>query len=132
MLIKCWSAITTLIFSLIIVTPLCGFLFQCGCDWPWSGLDTRCNFYKPDTEHKCPWCASMIIGLLSVGTAAIAGLWTSIIPISLFSRQHPVNQVLIRTLTGITVFVVVATVTASISALWQTYPMMVTIYKTMG
>ena len=51
---KTISGTATLITTLIIVTPLCGFLFQCGCDWPWSGLDTRCNFYKPVIEHPCP------------------------------------------------------------------------------
>ena len=54
---KTISGNATLIIALIFVTPLCGLIFQCGCDWPWSRLDARCNFYKPEADHQCPWCA---------------------------------------------------------------------------
>ena len=65
---------------LIIVTPLCGLLFQSGCDWPWLGLDAGCNFYKPGAEHQCYWCASMITGLFSTGLAIIGGVLTAMAP----------------------------------------------------
>jgi ammonia channel protein AmtB len=32
------AAVTSVaVFGLIAITPLCGFMFGCGCDWPWSG-----------------------------------------------------------------------------------------------
>jgi hypothetical protein len=73
---KTISGAGTLITTLIIVTPLCALLFQCGCDWPWSGLDAGCNFYKPGADHQCPWCASMVTGIFSTGLAIISGVLT--------------------------------------------------------
>ncbi len=116
------SAIMTLVSSLVIVTPLCGLLFQCGCDWPWAGLDSLCNFYKLDAEHKCPWCASMITGLLSTGTAIVAGVWVSILSLSFLTRQNPVKEVLMRMVFGLMVFVGVAFLMAMFAAQWQGYP----------
>ncbi len=116
------SAIITLIISLIIVTPLCGLIFQCGCDWPWAGLDSFCNFYKFDAEHKCPWCASIIMGVLSTGTAIFAGVWVSILSLWSLTRQNPVKEVLIRIVFGLMVFVAVAFLMAMVAAQWQGYP----------
>jgi len=116
------SVIITLIISLIIVTPLCGFLFQCGCDWPWAGLDSLCNFYKPYAEHKCPWCASIVMGVLSTGIAIVAGVWASILSLYFLTRQNPVKEVLIRIVFGLMVFVGVAFLMAMFAARWQGYP----------
>ena len=118
---KRWSAMITLIISLIIVTPLCGFLFQCGCDWPWAGLDSKCNFYKSHTVHKCPWCASIVTGVLSAGIAIVTGVWASIFSLCLLSSLYSVKEVLIRILFGLTVFVGVAFLMAKFAAQWQGY-----------
>jgi len=59
------SAIITLIGSLVLVTPFFGLLFQCGCDWPWSGLDEKCNYYQENSMKKCPWCISIVLGVFS-------------------------------------------------------------------
>ena len=116
------SAIITLVSSLIIVTPLCGFLFQCGCDWPWAGLDSLCNFYKLDEEHKCPWCASLVAGLLSTGTAIVGGVWASILSLHFLTRQDSVKEVLMRIVFGLMAFVGVAFLMAMFAAQWQGYP----------
>jgi hypothetical protein len=118
---KRWSAMITLMVSLIIVTPLCGFLFQCGCDWPWAGLDSRCNFYKSHTEYKCPWCASIVTGVLSTGIAIAAGVWASILSLWFLNWQNPVKEVLIRIIFGLMVFVGVAFLMAMIAEKWQGY-----------
>jgi len=118
---KRWSAMIALMASLIIVTPLCGFLFQCGCDWPWAGLDSRCNFYKSHAEYKCPWCASVVTGVLSTGIAIAAGVWASIISLWFLTWQNPVKEALIRIMFGLMVFAGVAFLTAMIAEKWQGY-----------
>ena len=118
---KRWSAMITLIITLIIVTPFCGFLFQCGCDWPWSGLDARCNYYyKTNAVQQCPWCASMITGIFSTVLAIIASIWTATASLPL-TYQQPVNEVTIRTIFSLMVFLLVAILTAGFAALWQDY-----------
>jgi hypothetical protein len=115
------SGAATLITTLIIVTPLCGLIFQCGCDWPWSGLDARCNFYKPEAEHQCPWCASMVTGIFSTGLAITNGVLTAMatsFPLVVYRSEI---EVALRTLAGLTVFVLLAILTAGSAALWQNY-----------
>jgi hypothetical protein len=119
---KRWSAMITLIITLIIVTPFCGFLFQCGCDWPWSGLDARCNYYKPNAVQQCPWCASMITGFFSTGLAIIAGVWTTTVSLSI-TYQQLMNEVTIRTIFGVIIFILVGILTAGFAAQWQDYPL---------
>jgi hypothetical protein len=119
---KTISGAAALITALTIVTLLCGLLFRCGCDWPWSGLDAGCNFYKPEADHQCPWCASMITGLLSTGSAIISGALTAMalpLPLGMF---RPAHEVALRTLPGLAVFVLIAILTAGLAALWQNYP----------
>jgi len=118
-----WPAMTTLIITLIIITPLCGFLFQCGCDWPWAGLDANCNFYNPHAIHRCPWCASMFTGILSTGIAIIAGVWASMTSLDLFTDQRPSAEIVMRIVFGTLIFVLMATLIAGFSALYQSYPL---------
>ena len=111
----------TFVAALIAVTPYCGFLFQCGCDWPWNGLDSACNYFKPDSPHRCPWCASMISGILSSGLAVIGGVWSSFAMPVFASR--PGYAFIIRVVIGLTVFVLFALSTAVMAALVQDYPL---------
>jgi len=118
-----WSAINTLVIAAIIITPLCGLLFQCGCDWPWLGLDSHCNFYKSYAQYHCPWCASMITGILSTGLAIIAGVLAATQSRHLLNDGHFVTEVSIRTAIGIMVFILIAILSAGIAALLQAYPL---------
>jgi len=115
------SGITMLIAALILLTPMCGFLFQCGCDWPWSGLDAHCNFYKPHAEHKCPWCVSMLTGVLATGLATLTGVLIAMIP--LWQISGTIKQVSIRIVLGLSAFFVVGIVTAILAAIVQHYPL---------
>ncbi|MCK5665419.1 MAG: hypothetical protein KAI17_18150 [Thiotrichaceae bacterium] len=117
------SAIITLVISVIIVTPLCGFIFQCGCDWPWAGLDSLCNFYKLDAEHKCPWCASMTTGILSIGGAIIAGLWATTISLPVYTERKIIKVITLRIIFGTIVFVLLASFIAGLAAFYQGYPL---------
>lgn len=120
---KTISGTVTLIAAVIIVTPLCGLIFQCGCDWPWSGLDVGCNFYNRGAAHRCPWCASMATGLFSTGLAIISSVLTAMASSSALAMHRPVNEVAVRIVGGLTVFVLVAILTAGFAALWQNYPL---------
>jgi hypothetical protein len=52
------------VFALIAITPLCGLMFDCGCDWPWNGLHHHCNVFDAHAKLKCPWCDSKVAGTL--------------------------------------------------------------------
>jgi hypothetical protein len=118
---KTISGAATLVTTIIIVTPLCGVLFQCGCNWPWLGLEAGCNFYKPGADHQCPWCASMITGVFSTGLSILCGVLTTITPSWSIGIYRPENEVAVRTLSGLTVFALMAMLTAVLAALWQHY-----------
>lgn len=61
------AAVTAVVvFGLIAITPLCGLMFDCGCDWPWSGLYHHCNFFDALSKLKCPWCNNVAAGALSM------------------------------------------------------------------
>ena len=111
----------TSIISLILITPLCGFLFDCGCTWPWSGLDSGCNFHQQNTLHKCPWCASWPMGWLSVGVSIFLGVLAaaSLIPIV---SKNVINKSLLRILLGTLIFLCVALLASRLAAKLQHYP----------
>jgi len=115
------SALITLISALILLTPLCGFLFQCGCDWPWLGLDAGCNFYKQHTEHKCPWCVSMLTGVLSLGAAVGLGCLLAVLPKLQGTQKN--REIGLRVLMGLSAFVIVGVLTAAVAAVEQAYPL---------
>lgn len=66
----------SLLFAFIALTPMCGYLFSCGCTWPWAGLARDCNYFDPQSPLHCPWCDNKLLGLgsmLVTGFAAVAG-----------------------------------------------------------
>ncbi|MGR9100857.1 MAG: hypothetical protein ACU826_09855, partial [Gammaproteobacteria bacterium] len=75
--LKMPAGLVTLLIALAGITPLCGVLFDCGCTWPWMGLDQNCNINDPAARFECPWCASWAAGGLSVGLSTIAGYCAS-------------------------------------------------------
>jgi len=120
---KRFSAWFALLGSLLIVTPLCGFLFQCGCDWPGLGLDEACNFYKTNVLHKCPWCTSIETGIISIGLALIAAIWASTVNYPVIALQSSIREIIVRCSFAILMFVLIAILTAGIAAYWQGYPL---------
>ena len=115
------AAVFTGILVLILITPLCGFLFDCGCTWPWSGLDSMCNFYKQNTIHKCPWCASSITGGLSVGASIASGMFVTVSPLPIVGDGVR-NERFIRILLGTITFLCVAIATSWLAVELQNYP----------
>ena len=116
------AAVITVLISLCVITPLCGFLFSCGCTWPGAGLEENCNYFRA-AQHQCPWCTSIIAGGLSVGLAVLAGYFTAKADWFFLQLSSPVlNQMLVRVGTGLGVFLLVAFVTGMVSAKIQGYP----------
>jgi len=123
----------TLIAALVLITPLCGLLFDCGCTWPWSGLESHCNIYNPDAPHQCPWCVSAIAGGVSVGLAILLGFLVSIRPVNLGydvrdSALAGIQDVSVfadfskRVMLGLLCFLMVAVATGWLSSYLQGYP----------
>ncbi len=115
------AAALTLMAALVAITPLCGLLFQCGCDWPWRGLDAGCNYYRTAAAHRCPWCVSLGGGILSSGLAVAVGLWAALVaPV----RSLPaLRAVLLRGVCGMLGFVLAASAAAVLAAAAQGYPL---------
>jgi len=111
-------------FTAIFVTPYCGYLFECGCTWPWAGLDADCNIHQADAEHRCPWCVSLVAGGVSMlvlfGATFIAATRRSGSTSSSFMAGYAKG--LGR---GLVAFLVAGFVAAWGAALYTGYPMFV-------
>jgi hypothetical protein len=63
-----WSWLTVIIASAlitVIIVPLCGWLYGCGCDWPWRGFYEHCNAFIAESPDKCPWCVNSFIDIIT-------------------------------------------------------------------
>lgn len=120
---KTWALLISSLLMLIVITPLCGWLFQCGCDWPWQGLDSRCNYYQDHANYHCPWCASILVGVLMIGFAVVSGLWFSMREFDFLLKRGSKSAVILRVVLASLVFVFLATVMAGLAANWQDYPL---------
>lgn len=116
------STVLTIVGSLIIVTPLCGLLFQCHCNWPWSGFYFHCNFYQTETLHKCPWCNSDFAGLTSIGMALVSAC-LAIHQLKSSPSAYSYKNITVRIFCGMCIFILVASIGAMASAYFQNYPL---------
>jgi len=127
------AGVFTLIAALVLITPLCGLLFDCGCTWPWSGLESHCNIHNSDAVHQCPWCVSTVAGVVSVGLAVLIGFLVSIKPANLgydirdsalagIQGRSGFVDFSKRVMLGLSCFLVVAVITGWLSGYLQGYP----------
>jgi hypothetical protein len=107
-------AATLLAAIFLLAMPYCGALFNCGCTWPWQGLAEHCNFYDARSSLHCPWCEYPFAGVISLATAAFAGLAVSL-------RQNA-GGFLVPLLSGIAAFLLVAATAGGLTALTTGYP----------
>lgn len=109
----------TVLIGAIFITPLCGLLFQCHCDWPWLRFYFDCNYFQPEVTHKCPWCTSDLAGLGSIGMALILAMLAS-----LFSKPDTfaTKAIISRVMFGLTIFILIATISGALAAYSQDYP----------
>jgi hypothetical protein len=105
-------AAVMLLGIVIIVTPLCGSIFGCGCTWPWSGLAEHCNFFDPMPERPCPFCfySELSIPLLS-GIALLALSCSEAGP---FRRLQVRGSILLDSICGWIVFIVLTALAGSL------------------
>jgi len=121
---KTISAAIVVTIALIYVTPLCGYLFDCGCTWIWAGLEEKCNIHDVNAVHQCPWCSSLFAGYLSVGCSVFAGAWLAF-KLKLDDQNNKkidFKSVMIRSSSGLALFLLVAFFSGWISATVQSYP----------
>ena len=113
------------VFALIAITPLCGFMFDCGCDWPWNGLHHHCNVFDADAKLKCPWCDSKVAGSLSMlavfGVSAAAAWWVS--ASGALAGASARARFTLGVVTGVLAFHLVSLGTATLAALATGYPL---------
>jgi hypothetical protein len=107
---------------LFILTPLCGYIFTCGCHWPWRGLHWACNFYDNKAIHRCPWCTSWFAGGFSFLFALIAALRTAT-TCRTKPKQYALMQTTVCYLLGMVLFVAIAVICGIVAAHLQNYPM---------
>jgi len=74
-----WSILHTLAWGALLVTPICGWVFSCGCNWPWAGLAAHCNYFLASAPPPhCPWCVQPVLGLTAIGFALAAGAFLAL------------------------------------------------------
>lgn len=117
-----FSGIVTLSMVIVFITPLCGLLFQCGCDWPWAGFDTGCNYYRADERFHCPWCESMIMGISATGVSILSGTLVAAFGLRRIRRKLWI-EIALRIASGLGVFMLIATLAALLAAWVQGYPL---------
>lgn len=116
------AAVTAVVvFALIAIMPLCGFMFNCGCDWPWSGLYHHCNFFDALSKLKCPWCNNVAAGALSMLAVFGASIFVAYRASSLSASTNA--RFTIGVLAGAATFHLVSLATGALSALATGYPL---------
>jgi hypothetical protein len=121
-----WAIIPKSVFILwavagILVTPLCGLFFSCGCDWPWNGLFMACDAILDNTPPPhCPWCVNPLAATLSIGSALAVGTL-----VAWKIRNGPWNrhvEILYRPVVGVAVFASVLFLGGWLAALASSHP----------
>ncbi|PCI17054.1 MAG: hypothetical protein COB62_07680 [Piscirickettsiaceae bacterium] len=137
---KYQAGLFTVIAALVLITPLCGLLFDCGCTWPWAGLESHCNIHNPKAVHQCPWCVSTVAGGLSVGLAVLVGFLLSVKSVNsgydmrdsaLAGMRHEAQSLAFikRVLVGLLGFAIIAVITGWLSGYLQGYPYFVLLHE---
>jgi hypothetical protein len=112
------AATAVVVFALIAITPLCGLMFDCGCDWPWSGLYHHCNFFDALAKLKCPWCNNVAAGALSMLAVFGASIFAAYRASSVANARFTIGV-----LAGAVTFHLVSLATGVLAALFTGYPL---------
>jgi len=65
----------SIILTIFLILPFCGWMFQCGCGFSWSSYG-ECNIHQSNVPH-CPWCVDRLaVGLVTFFLVGIVtGYW---------------------------------------------------------
>lgn len=96
----------------MIATPLCGYIFGCGCTWPWSGLAEHCNFFEPLREWSCPFCVDSILSIPLLSGIALLALRFS--RAGTFQKLHIPGAILLDSIGGWIVFILLTAIAGSL------------------
>ncbi|MGH8557529.1 MAG: hypothetical protein ACRESZ_08720 [Methylococcales bacterium] len=106
------SVLITLIGIMIVIAPLCGYLFSCRCNWPWSGLMEHCNFFDPQVVRPCPFCEHLALSIPLLSGIAL---------ISLVATKSGISRILesewsliLDSLGGLSLFLVLTVIAGSL------------------
>jgi len=104
----------------VLVTPLCGLWFSCGCGWPWGDFFFACNAIVNTPVPHCPWCVDSLTAITSIGVSLAAGALAAwkIRP----SASNAFVGILYRSGVGTAIFVDVLFMAGWLTALATGYP----------
>lgn len=134
------SVVITLVITLIIITPLCGWMFYCGCTWPWAGLDSYCNIHSSGQRDQCPWCV-LAFGYLFAGVPVLIGnlcAWYGNSVLFVLSNKTAISSsefyfttvaIIVNVMIGLIVFIVLALFSGWLAAWITDYPYFVFNYS---
>jgi len=110
------------LLGLVVITPLCGLLFQCRCDWPWLSFYFDCNYFHAEMTHKCPWCNSNLAGF---GSFVAAFVFATVGVLFIKTRTFTANAAALaaRVTFGLIIFILTAALTGATVAYSQDYPL---------
>lgn len=60
-----------LLFTGVMLTPLCGWAYRCGCEPIWAGAADHCNVNRAGEPH-CPWCEQPALAAVGTGLTLLA------------------------------------------------------------
>lgn len=106
--------------AIVLVTPLCGLWFSCGCDWPWVNFFFVCNAIVNTPIPHCPWCVDSLTAATSIGFSIAAS------SLAAWKFRPTVSNALVRILyrsgVGTAVFVGALLIAGWLTALATGYP----------
>lgn len=121
----------TFLVSIYLLTPVCGWLFGCGCTWPHEGLADHCNYFDAQNTESCPWCEHLFIGVFCSVVAVYLGVTISQFRIrkTLWFEDGRIKSDgklwvldgLLDTLLGISGFLLTAAILGGLTAAWYGY-----------
>ncbi len=116
------SVAVTLCILLITLAPFCGWVFHCGCIWPWAGLDRYCNFYDNNQKDHCPWCTSFVFGYLITALLIFISGFVTWHCSNLITVTKQRSGAFISIAAGLLVFYCLSVINAGIAATIMEYP----------
>lgn len=120
--VRALTPLLIFLLGLVVITPLCGLLFQCHCDWPWLSFYYDCNYFHAEMTHQCPWCNSNLAGFGSIGAAFVfATLGAHFISNETFTAKAA--TLVMRVTFGLIIYILAAVLTGATAAYSQHYPL---------